>query len=150
MLADLYIYHISQLFPFHTAKQVLDQFRDQFIEDMDANSVVMELLHEGIIHEGDRREISKVHNPQEQNAILHLYLKKKCTNIALKTVCDLVIRVDGNPKMTALGKAMKERLEAGKWCVCMCVCACIRTCVCVCVCGVCVCVCVCTCVRGMV
>ena len=84
---------------------------------MDANAIVMKLLHNDIIDEGDQREISVVHNPNEKNEILHLRLMKKCTNDALKTVCDVMIGVAGNPKMAALGADMKKRLEAGKYCV---------------------------------
>ena len=84
---------------------------------MDANAIVMKLLHKGIIHEGDRKEVSNVSNPIEQNEILHLCLKKKCTNDALKTVCDAMIGVVGNPKMATLGADMKKRLEGGKYCV---------------------------------
>ena len=84
---------------------------------MDANAIVMKLLHNNIIDEGDQREISVLHNPNEKNEILHLRLMKKCTNDALKTVCDVMIGVAGNPKMAALGADMKKRLEAGKYCV---------------------------------
>ena len=84
---------------------------------MDANAIVMKLLHNNIIDEGDQREISVLHNPNEKNEILHLRLTKKCTNDALKTVCDVMIGVAGNPKMAALGADMKKRLEAGKYCV---------------------------------
>ena len=84
---------------------------------MDANAIVMKLLHNDIIDEGDQREISVVHNPNEKNEILHLRLMKKCTNEALKTVCDVMIGVAGNPKMAALGADMQKRLEAGKYCV---------------------------------
>ena len=84
---------------------------------MDANAIVMKLLHNDIIDEGDQREISVVHNPNEKNEILHLRLMKKCTNDALKTVCDVMIGVAGNPKMAALGADMQKRLEAGKYCV---------------------------------
>ena len=84
---------------------------------MDANAIVMKLLHNDIIDEGDQREISVVHNPNEKNEILHLRLMKKCTNDALKIVCDVMIGVAGNPKMAALGADMQKRLEAGKYCV---------------------------------
>ena len=80
---------------------------------MDANAIVMTLLHKGIIHEGDQKDVSIVSNPIEQNEILHLRLKKKCTNDALKTVCDVMIGVAGNPKMAALGADMQKRLETG-------------------------------------
>ena len=85
-------------------------------------------------------------DPKEQNAFLHLYLKEKCTDEAFKAVCEIIIAVQGNPKMKALGEAMKRMLETGK-CVCVCVCMCVCVCVCVCVC---LCVCVCVCARAYV
>ena len=86
---------------------------------MDANAIVMELLHRSIIDGGDQREISAVHNPVVKNGILHEHLKKKCTNDALRTVCDVMIGVAGNPRMAALGNDMKRRLETGNG-VCTC------------------------------
>ena len=81
---------------------------------MDANAIVMTLLHNGIINEGDQREVSIVFNPIEKNKILHLCLRNRCTNDALKMVCDVMIGVAGNPKMAALGTDMQRRLETGK------------------------------------
>ena len=101
------------LLSFLLAEEVLLYFRDQFISEVDTDTVVMELLHRSIIDEGDRREISGVHNPKVKNGILHEHLKKKCTIDALRTVCDVMIGVAGNPKMAALGNDMKKRLESG-------------------------------------
>ena len=84
---------------------------------MDSSAIVIDLFHNGIIDEGDKKEISIVFNPTEKNKILYLHLTKKCTNDALKTICDVMIGVAGNPKMAALGADMKKRLEAGKYCV---------------------------------
>ena len=84
---------------------------------MDTNAIDKELLHRGIIDKGDQREIAMELNPDGKNQILHACLMKKCTNDALKTVCDVIIGVAGNPRMTALGKDMMKRLEIGKWCV---------------------------------
>ena len=84
---------------------------------MDSSAIVIDLFYKGIIDEGNQKEISTVLNPTEKNKILHLHLMKKCTNDALKTVCDVMIGVAGNPKMAALGTDMKKRLEAGKCCV---------------------------------
>ena len=86
--------------------------------EMDANAIVMELLHRGIIAEGDQKEISDVPNPKVKNAVLHECLQKRCTNDALRTVCDVMIGVSSNPRMAALGSDMKRRLETGNG-VCM-------------------------------
>ena len=101
------------IFPFHEAVQVLDLFRDQFIEEMDANAVVLELLHNNIIDRGDERRITMTLDPTQQNQFLHLTLKEKCTEDAFVTVCDIITAVKGNPKMKSLGESMKRRLETG-------------------------------------
>ena len=104
---------------------VLDHFRNRFIAEMDSNAVIYELLEKGIIDGGDLENISMAHDPEQRNQKLHLCLKKKCTDDALKTVCDVIIGVKGNPKMKALAEAMKGKLETG---VCVCVCVCVCTC----------------------
>ena len=110
--------------PLHSAENVLDQFRDRFIKEVDSEAVVGGLLHKDIIDEGDERDITSAKNPTRQNEKLHLCLRRKCTLDALITVCDIMTAVGGNPNMLALGETMKRRLETG---VCMhaCVCACI-------------------------
>ena len=84
---------------------------------MDTKAIDMELLRRGIIDKGDQRGIEIELNPDRKNQILHACLMKKCTDDALKIVCDVIIGVAGNPRMKALGKDMMKRLETGKWCV---------------------------------
>ena len=86
---------------------------------MDTKAIDMELLRRGIIDKGDQRGIEIEQNPDRKNQILHACLMKKCTDDALKIVCDVIIGVAGNPRMKDLGKDMMKRLEAGKWCVCL-------------------------------
>ena len=105
--------------PLNAAEEVLVQFRHQFISDMDADAVVHELLDKHIIDKGDKNRITKNDNPKQQNEVLHLALKEKCTDEALMEACDIIIAVK-NRKMTALAKAMKEALVAST-CVCVCV-----------------------------
>ena len=52
--------------PFHAAKQVLGDFRDQFIADVVANTVVWELLHKDIIPRGIQERISRTDEPKQQ------------------------------------------------------------------------------------
>ena len=106
------------LFSFLLAEEVLLFFRDRFILEVDSDSIFMELLHRGIIDEGDQKEMFGVHDPKAKNEILHERLKK-CTNDALRTVCDVMIEVASNPKMAVLGNDMKQRLETGNgMCAC--------------------------------
>ena len=113
-------------FPFCEAQQVLDEFRDQFIEEMDSNAVILDLLHHNIINRGDQKTITMTMDPTEQNKLLHLYLKEKCTEHTFRLVCDIISEVKGNPKMSALGTAMRRRLETGN---CVHTRVCVRTCV---------------------
>ena len=108
------------LFPFCEAQQVLDEFRDQFIQDMDSNAVVLDLLHCNVIDRGDQKTISRTEDPTQQNKFLHFCLKEKCTEEAFRLVCDIISEVKGNPRMSALGTTMRRRLETGN-CVCACV-----------------------------
>ena len=52
------------LFSFHTA-EFLDHFWEQFIAEVDASAIVLELEHRGIISNGDQKTIR-----QEVNATL--------------------------------------------------------------------------------
>ena len=110
---------------------MLDYFREQFIADMDAKTVVMDLVYMGVIDEGIKNRILREDSTKLQNEILHDCLKKRCTDDALRAVCDVIIGVTGNPRMRALGEDIKRRLVAGiycKWCACVhaCVHACVR------------------------
>ena len=99
------------------------EYRDRFISEMDANTVINEFLYKDIIPEGVQQKISKTDCPKQQNEILHACLVRTCTDEALMTACDIIIAVQGNPKMATLGKDMKRSLESG---VCACACVCPR------------------------
>ena len=108
----------------HAAKEVLDHFRDQFIADMDAKTVVMDLLNKDVIDDGVSNRIFREDSTELQNKILHDCLKNRCTDEALRAVCDVIIGVTGNPRMRALGEDIKKRLVAGKRCACVHACMC--------------------------
>ena len=109
----------------YTAEEVLKEYQDWFIADIDANAVVYKFLNKGIIPEGVQRNISTTDSPIQQNEILHACLLRTCTNEALMTACDIITSVQGNPRMSALGKDMQKRLESGV-CTCVCVCVCVH------------------------
>ena len=95
---------------------------------MDATAVINEFLYQGIIPDVVRSELIGTASPRQQNVFLHATLLRTCTNEALMRACDIITSVQGNPKMSALGRDMQRRLESG---VCVCVRACVRACVCV-------------------
>ena len=105
-----------------TAETVLKEYRDRFVKEMDASTVVSDFVYHGIISDGVRECIANVYDPRQRNSTLHDCLLKTCTNKALKTTCDIITSVQGNPRMSALGEDMQRKLESG---VCTCVCACV-------------------------
>ena len=91
---------------------------------MNAKTVVMELLDKDVIDDDIKNRILREDSTRLQNEILHDCLKTRCTDDALKAVCDVVIRVAGNPRMTALGEAMLRELDTSVVCACVYVCMC--------------------------
>ena len=102
------------LFPFLAVGDVLGHYRDRFIAEMDASTVVWELADKGIIDSGDLAQITMTFNATVQNQILHACLKRKCTRDAFHTACNIIINVPGNPAMNALGRDMQKKLQTGK------------------------------------
>ena len=106
------------IFSFHAAEFVLNEYRDWFISEMDANAVVLELLHQDIISNGDQERIAKTDDRMQRNTILHACLLRTCTNEALLRACGIFVSVRGNPKMSVLGEDMRRSLESGVWHAC--------------------------------
>ena len=105
---------------FLVAKFVLNCFRKQFLEDVDANVVVGELRQKGIVPQGCQEKVSKADGRRQRNEILHDYLKRTCTREALMTACDIIIGLaegdeeeGGNPSMKKVAEEMKMKLETG-------------------------------------
>ena len=113
----------TKIFSIHAAKQVLKEYRERFISEMDASSVVSDFVYHSIISDGVWESIAKVDGPRQRNSELHDCLLRTCTNEALMRACGIITSVQGNPKMSALGKDMQRRLESGVW-----VRACVRAC----------------------
>ena len=102
---------VPRFCPLHAAEEVLGQFRGQFIDEMDAEKIVFDLMEADIIDKGDQRTITEAKDTTQQNKILHRCLKEKCTLDALRSVCAIIKAVKGNPKMAALGDKMMIRLD---------------------------------------
>ena len=94
------------------AEQVLDNFRDRFIAEMNAVAIVSDLAKADIITEGVQESIRRVNTPERQNKMLHDTLKKTSTNNSLKRTFGIIVKVKGNPRMVALGKAMQKYLNS--------------------------------------
>ena len=101
------------------AEEILNEYRDRFILEVDASSVALDLFHDGIIPDGVLESIQNAHGQRHRNSILHAHLLRTCTNEALMIACGVITSVQGNPRMSALGKEMQRRLKSGvcAWCV---------------------------------
>ena len=105
---------------FLTAEFVLNLFRKEFLQDVDANAVVGELRQKGIVPQGCQEKVSKADSYRQRNEILHGYLKRTCTREALMTACDIIIELAGEgdeesiTKMKEVAEDMKMKLETGK------------------------------------
>ena len=106
---------------FCAADTVLHNFRERFLQCVDANAIVYGLENVNIISDGDLREITRNSDAKQQNEILHRCLRRSCDEEALMEVCDMMIAVRGNRKMNSLGRDMKCELEGISLCVCGCV-----------------------------
>ena len=102
------------IFLFITAEQILHDFHDRFIHEMDAASVVHSLQHEGIISDGVCQQVKTATDRTNQNEILYAHLKGTCTKVSLMNTCHKIMAVPGNPRMKALSKDMLSKLE-GEW-----------------------------------
>ena len=101
----------------YTAEQVLVAFRQRFIEEVDADAIVMNLKYYNILGDGQQKRITQTDGGRQKNQFLHDFLLGSCTKEAMLKVCDEMINTQGNPKMNKLGKEMKSALEKGERCV---------------------------------
>ena len=92
-------------------EEVLDHFRDRFINDAASSAIIYELKHKDVIASGDVEMIERNADVTQRNQYLHECLKRKCTKEALMEVCNVMSAVRGNPKMNALGRDMRRRLK---------------------------------------
>ena len=93
------------------AAEVLDHFRDRFINDAASSAIIYELKHKDVIASGDVEMIERKADVTQRNQYLHECLKRKCTKEALMEVCNVMSAVKGNPKMNALGRDMRRHVK---------------------------------------
>ena len=80
---------------------------------MDADAIVYELAHQGIISDGDLKEIKAIKGAKQKNHCLYHCLMQTSTKESLLKACTIMIEEKGNPKMKEFGK----ELEKSKHCV---------------------------------
>ena len=82
--------------------------------------MVYDLKYKNIISNGDLTTITRNPDAKQRNEFLLDRLYETCDEEALIEVCDMLIDMQGNRKMNALGRDMKCQLEKGianyGWC----------------------------------
>ena len=111
---SIYVSGVSHVFPLCAVDEVLCYFRNRFIKEVDAQCIVSDLKHKGIISDAVLFAVNREDGTTRQNQILYDHLKRTSTGDSLTTVCDAMISVSGHPKMNQLGQHMKNMLQ-GKW-----------------------------------
>ena len=88
------------------------EFRDRFVNDMEADVVASALRTKHVIPQGCQEQIYGGSQSRElRNEILHDRLVRNCTREALIDACDIFIAEKDYAAMIALGKDMKVKLE---------------------------------------
>ena len=93
-------------------EQVLKHFYARFIKEIDAKAIMYDLEHEKIIGANEVTTISQSNSPRQNSQFLHGHLRRTCDKDSFMTVCDIIIAVEGNPRMNNLGEAMKTKLAS--------------------------------------
>ena len=117
---------------FCAAEKVLGEYREKFINHMEAEVVASDLRFKGIIPQGCHAQISQTFDRIQRNEILHDRMMTSCTREALIVACNIFIAKEGYTKMKDLGVEMKKSLEQVCTCVCvytyMCAFMCVHMC----------------------
>ena len=91
-----------------TVEQVLDVFRQRFIADIDADAIVYELAHQGIISDADLENLRTIKGAKQKNQFLFHCLMKKNTKVSLLKVCSIMIEEEATPKMKQFGRELEQ------------------------------------------
>ena len=94
-----------------SVEQVLNTFRQRFIADVDANAIVYELAHQGIISDADLEELTAMKGAKQKNQFLYRCLMKKNTKASLLKVCSIMIEEEGNPRMKQFGRDLEKGIQ---------------------------------------
>ena len=92
----------------------MSHFRDQFLDTVDVNAIVYELVRYKILSEDDVALITRTPGAKKQNILLYHSLIRSSSVSTLMTFCKVICDVHSYPKMRGLGEAMKTMLERGR------------------------------------
>ena len=88
----------------------MDKFSERFLDDVDSHAIVLRLeinkvISEDVAHTVDHCSVRK------GNEKLLLHLRKHADPDSIIKLCDVMRGIAGYPRMSELGRAMKEELD---------------------------------------
>ena len=92
------------------SKAFMDKFSERFLSDVDSHAIVLRLEINRVISKSVAYTIkhSAIGRGNEE---LFFHLKNHANPDSISKLCDLMRSIDGYPRMSELGRAMKEELD---------------------------------------
>ena len=88
----------------------MDKFSERFLDDVDSHAIVRRLEIKKVISEGVAHSIKHCATGRG-NEELFLHLKNHADPDSISKLCDVMRSIAGYPRMSGLGRAMKEELD---------------------------------------
>ena len=92
------------------SRDFMDKFSEKFLNYVDSHTIVLRLKIEKVIPEEVAFTIKRCSNTGG-NEVLFLFLKHNADPDSISKLCDVLRSTAGYPRMSELGRAMKEELD---------------------------------------
>ena len=92
------------------SKAFMDKFSERFLNDVDSHAIVSRLEIKRVIPKGVAHTIKHC-AMDEGNEALFLHLQNHADPDSISKLCDVMRSIAGYPRMSGLGRAMKEELD---------------------------------------
>ena len=88
----------------------MDKFSGRFLDDVDSHAIVSGLEIKKVISEEVAYTVNHC-SVREGNKALFLHLQNHADPDSVSKLCDVMRSIAGYPRMSKLGRAMKEELD---------------------------------------
>ena len=92
------------------SKAFMNKFSERFLQDVDSHVIVSRLEIEEVISEDVAYDIDHC-SVRKGNEKLLLHLQKHADPDSISKLCEVMRSIAGYPKMSGLGRAMKQELD---------------------------------------
>ena len=88
----------------------MDKFKNRFLNSVDSRAIVLRLEIDKVISKDVAHNISRCAT-DTGNEKLFLHLRNYANPDSISKLCDVMMGIAGYPRMSGLGRAMKEELD---------------------------------------